>query len=323
PILDADGRILPQYLKATRPRPADLPASSEWEDGSALQYLKQFEPYPYGVSPLALAYNYHKRAQVLQDVDHQRHTQLSDMVVDSRPALDLKGWGEEEWERARRSEIRALEGPSITIPTERVDLELITADVPVSSKDLLPEAMDEALYSYNRTVQLAAASDAEYARHIALFTTNAFLYQSHRDDIKGMALIAAADRDYLKAIREQSPAERKKLLEASAKSYIDAIYQDQLILLEYYTTDLAAQKYFPQGYTRTNIGNLPPQQYGPILEAVMTLMRETGEGAQNQEDMKDYLRYIERSARRLHQIDIAMGGYAPAEAVTAPTTQAK
>jgi hypothetical protein len=34
-------------------------------------------------------------------------------------------------------------------------------------------------------------------------------------------------------------------------------------------------------------------------------MHRTGEGAQNQEDMGEYLRYMERSARRLHTISSA------------------
>jgi hypothetical protein len=317
PILDDKGNILPQYLQPVRPRPADLPADSDWQDGSALQYLKAFEPFPYGVSPLALAYNYHKRAQVLQTVDHQRHTQLSDMVVDSRPALDLKGWAVEEWERGRRSEIRALMGPGREIPKERGDLELIAADVPANAKDLLPEAMNEAIYSYNRAVELAKASDAEYARHIANYATNAFLYQSHRDDLKGMGLICAADRDFLKALDAQTPAERDKLFESAAQSYADANHQYQLILLQYYSTDNAAAKLFPKGITRTNVANLPRDQVAALLDQVLQYMHATGDGMQNQEDMGEYLRYLERSGRRLHTIASVLK-----EPATATTTAA-
>jgi hypothetical protein len=203
------------------------------------------------------------------------------------------------------------------MPEERADVELPTADVPTNAKDLLPEAMDEAIYSYARAVELGKASDKEYARHIKLYTTNAFLYQSHRDDLKGMELICAADEDYLKGIRATSPDQRKALFDAAAKSYVDAIHQYQLILLQYYTTDQAAEKLFPKGYTRTNISNLPPQQYGRILDGVMALMRTTGEGLQNQEDMSEYLRYIERASRRLHLID----EFNDAHAHSTPATQ--
>jgi hypothetical protein len=80
---------------------------SDWNDGSELQYLKQYEPYPYGVSPLALGFNYGKRAQVLVNRTKQRPNQLSASVVDSRPGLELRDWGREERDRAVAAEIRA------------------------------------------------------------------------------------------------------------------------------------------------------------------------------------------------------------------------
>ena len=43
--------------RVTRPASGvtDLPASEPWYDGSTLQFLKQYEPFPYGISTLALA----------------------------------------------------------------------------------------------------------------------------------------------------------------------------------------------------------------------------------------------------------------------------
>src|SRR5699024_4110900 len=110
PMLDSQGNILPEYLKPARPRPKEVKKDAlghpEWNDGSTLQYLKQFEPFPYGLSPMALAYNYYKRAQVMEDYG-QRHIQLSELVVDSRPALALKGWCEADWSRGRRFALEA------------------------------------------------------------------------------------------------------------------------------------------------------------------------------------------------------------------------
>src|SRR5688500_2000528 len=81
--LDAKGFILPELLKPKTPRPADLPADSLWNDGSELQYLAKYQPFPYGLSTMGFAYNYHKQAQVLQEVGKQRHANLSELVVDS------------------------------------------------------------------------------------------------------------------------------------------------------------------------------------------------------------------------------------------------
>src|SRR5205814_1882160 len=104
-ILDDDGNILPAYLTITNPRPANLNPSAEWNDGSELQYLKKYQPFPYGVSTLALGYNYYKRAQVLVTEMKQKHAQLSDETIGSRPPFALKTWSEEEWSRGRQAEL--------------------------------------------------------------------------------------------------------------------------------------------------------------------------------------------------------------------------
>ena len=67
PMLDDKGNILPDLLKPKYPRPANLPADKEFLDGSTLQYLSNYQPFKYGISALGLAYNYEKRAQILQD----------------------------------------------------------------------------------------------------------------------------------------------------------------------------------------------------------------------------------------------------------------
>ena len=59
--LDDQNRILPQLLAPSTPRPSDV--HGDWNDGSILQYLARFQPFPYGISPAALAYNYAKRTR--------------------------------------------------------------------------------------------------------------------------------------------------------------------------------------------------------------------------------------------------------------------
>src|SRR5262245_18089260 len=108
PMLDPSGMILPQVLQPKFTRPASIPATSEWNDGSELQYLKQYQPFPYGISPLALGYHYYKRAQVLETVNKQRHAEMTEEVVGTRPAVSLRLWSEEEWVRARIAEIEGM-----------------------------------------------------------------------------------------------------------------------------------------------------------------------------------------------------------------------
>ena len=111
PILDANGYLLPQDLRPTNTLLVDPTDSTQRYDGSKLQFLAPYQPYPDGVPPAALGYNYQLRAAMLQRIGHQRHAQLSDMVIDSRPALTLKFWSEEELERGRRLELEALGKP--------------------------------------------------------------------------------------------------------------------------------------------------------------------------------------------------------------------
>jgi hypothetical protein len=90
PILDADNNIDPRLLVPTAHRPADALASKEWNDGSELQYLRQYQPFPYGVDALAMGYNYAKRAQVIMTLSGQKPLQLSETVLDSYPGLLLR-----------------------------------------------------------------------------------------------------------------------------------------------------------------------------------------------------------------------------------------
>jgi hypothetical protein len=104
---------------------------ADWNDGSELQYLNEYGPFPYGVSPLALGYNYGKRAQVLQNRTGQRPAQFSRSVVDSRPGLELRGWMEEEWERALAAEARAFGAPVMSNRLERM---AATAGLPATAQ---------------------------------------------------------------------------------------------------------------------------------------------------------------------------------------------
>src|SRR4051794_5541463 len=148
PKLDLDGMILPALLepKPHHDRPAGLRPEQAWNTGAELQHLEKYQPFPYGISTFALAYNYAKRAQVLMAVDKQSPLQVSDTVIDSRPAVELKGWGEDEFERGRVFEIQAMGG---RVPAERLDMEGPTAAVPPDASRITDaSAVPAALYSY-------------------------------------------------------------------------------------------------------------------------------------------------------------------------------
>jgi len=303
PKVDPQGMILPQLLEPRpgRVRPANLPPGDDWNSGAELQYLEKYQPFPYGVSTFALAYNYAKRAQVIMRVDKQSPLQVSDGVIDSRPALELKGWAEDEWERGRAAEILAFGGQ---LPPERLDMEFPAATLPPGlnrAKDRAPA--HEGGYSYDRAVQIGADARAEYARHMAdpQYFDRADTYRSHVAALDAMGHLAAADRDYLKAtLLPAGEARREKLLADAFKEYQEAIGAYQLVILRFYTTDALAKQTFGDNVNRSNIAAQPRAVQDLAMQQVRAALNG-GVYTGNEDDIAEYERYIARAEARMGQ----------------------
>jgi hypothetical protein len=264
---------------------------------------------------MALGYNFHKRAQLLMEFGGQKPSQVSDSVIDSQPALSLKLWAEEEWERARRMETKAF-GEKLSY--ERLDLELPTANKPVNGGFKDASVVPEMIYSYNLEVRLIDDSTAEYKRHLANpeFSGKLAMYASHMDQMRGMRGMAIGDRDYLKAM--QAPAgspERSALLASSAAGYRDSIREFGLTALRYFTSDGLAAAVMPQGVTRANVGTGPMGSKTAVTEedvlrmmnGIRAILDAPGSKAvdENSDDRKEYETYIRRALERLNQIQQA------------------
>lgn len=303
PMLDAKGYILPQYLAVTRSEPADpvkdASGNVEWNDGADLQYLKPYQPFPYGLSPFALAYNYFKRAQVMQDYG-QRHIQLSELVVDSRPGLSLKEWAQADWGRGRRFELEAF---GKTIPAERLDMETEDADLPLGSKVHDEAALQGAMWSYQRVARLCPDATREYWRHLDRYKVNFFTYLTHLDHIAMMQQMVNADIDYLKASAAQG-AERSKWLTAAAGYYQRAIYKNQQIILKHYVDEEILDKALPKGHDKADLNDdkpnrIPFTDYAAILARVHALEQASGQPDAHEEDRHEYETYLKRAEARL------------------------
>jgi hypothetical protein len=295
PLLDEKGNLLPHLLKGNNVRPVSPLTAAEWNTGAELQYLEKYQPFPYGVSPLAIGYNYLKRAQVLQTVGKQRHAQLSDLVVDSRPALALKAWADEEWERGRRVELAAFHKP---LPAERGELELPTAQIPLTPPPD-PSVLDEAVFSYDRASQLMRDAEEEYKRHLRSYTNNASTYQLHLSEVALARDLMGADRDYLKAMRATG-AERTKLATAAAEQYLRAMHQSEYVILKYYVDDETAEK---AGYKRAEIDRTPVQQFESLIGKVYDQINRPGYFDAHEEDRGEFERYARRSVTRLQTLE--------------------
>jgi hypothetical protein len=299
PMLDEKGNILPALLKPRYSRPANIAPDAEWADGSELQYLAPYQPFRSGISALALGYNYQKRSQVLQDVSNQVHANLSPMVLDSRPALALMTWSEDEGERGRRLESKAL---NVAVPEERRDMELPTAsvapDTPLTDRSALTDATD----SYDVAARVARDSVAEFDRHLRTYPGNLQNYQSHMDALAGQEALYRGDADYLRAMLAAAGPERQSLLNSAAEHYRDAVRLNLYVILRWYVADDLAQRLFPPGVTRSDIAKkLPPEQYLPIYENAMKAIKAQRFDPDG-EDRSEYQRYVERAQARLKRI---------------------
>jgi hypothetical protein len=319
PILDANGMILPELLTPRYPKPTTFPAETngQWVNGAEMQFLEPYQPFPYGVSTLALGFNYARKAALLQAIGGQIHANLSPTVLDSRPALSLKGWSEDEWERARRQEMKALNVADV--PTERRDWELPTAsikpDAPIS-QTARPE-IDEAIYSYNLGARLAQDALADYQRHLRTYSLNWGTYQSHMDELTARAPLLSADRDYLKAMVTPAGPERQKLLDAAAAEYKEAVRLNLNVIFRYYTSDEIGRAVLPAGVDRQKAA-----ESVPLGDLVVAYLRGMNLLARQQfdpdaEDRSDFQRYVDRSMLRLRALNVEV---IPAGASTQPTT---
>jgi hypothetical protein len=284
PMLDEKGMILPEYQKE-------------------LAHLLPYQPFPYGITPQALGYNYFKRAQLLQD-SGQRHAQISDLVVDSRPGLSLRMWAEEEIERGRRVELAAF-GKEIS--TERFDLELPTADIGLATTPAA-SAVREALYSYDLASKLATNAIKDYERHLLKHAVNRSTYEFHLEHIKLLVDLAAGDRDYL-AAQLATGAERQRLAASAAEHYRKSLQQSEYMLVRYHIDDQFVPVLFPPGTSRLDMppDKVPPKMYREILMRNREMLRQAPYDM-HEEDRREYERYADRSMMRLEQIEKAGAG---------------
>lgn len=310
-VLDAKGNILPALLAPGVLRLTDQQTGDTY-DGSELQYLQKYAPYPQGLSPFGFGYNYYKRAQLLQEAGKQRHRQLSDLVIDSRPALSLKNWAEDEQQEARREEIAAVGAPIPLLPDETDDLDRPTQNMPLR-QSVTPEQAEKfsaAIDGYDLAARLVDGSDKEYERHVLRYPTNLQLYRQHRDALIALKWMALADRDYLKAILADATdaAAAGRLRQASADAYARAIDGYNTVILRFYVSEAVTQQLFPPGLTRENVDQAPPAARQAIVAALIESMRQ-GANLEFGEDVSEYARYIVRAESRLDTLGQA--GAAP------------
>jgi hypothetical protein len=340
PLLDPNGFILPSLLS---PAPQAAALASQGYSGAELQFLDPYNSphaggFPYGIHPIALAYNYYKRAAVLQAITGQQHITIGSSALASRPAVALKYWSENMWEHARRLEAQAL---GKNLPEEKLDLEPLTASLPINAHFLdlsqnTRNRLQEALFTYRRATNVAKHAEDEYRQHVANSrgAENTDLYFSQIDSSAALVELLAADADYLAAMAASSAfnpplvptAQIDSLRRSAAQHYRKAIDLYYFLILKYYTDDDIAALIYPsddynfttlehylgsnlatmvypwaigQKFDKANIRNADPALYPMIQAAVTTHVTANKLVRESDEDIAEYQTYIHRATQRL------------------------
>lgn len=275
PLLTETNDLDPRLVVDRYPRPANLPASSEWNTGAEFQYLKPFQPFPLGIPPVAIGYNYAKQAQVAMTVGGQKPLQLSDTVIDTYPGILMKQWSEFELDRAVGYEGRAFGiGGNNPIPAFVAAQHSPPTATPASPRDL-----QDAVYCYGLCARLSEGALKEYERHLSnpQYVNPYMSYTSQLIELRAQDTLTAADYAYVQSFLPG--AARASLLADAQGRYRDALSRYKRIVLMYCVEPSIRQRIFPRG--AVNVDLLSDEQldqlYATYVQAVLSMpenMRE-------------------------------------------------
>jgi hypothetical protein len=278
PILDLNGNLTPEA--AARPE---------------LQFLTRFQPFPYGVPPMAIGCAYFKQCQILKDRMHTRSLEQSDLVVDNRPAINTENWAEKEWGWGRRAEMIAL-GKGLPVGAnyadERDNSELPTADVSPAAPVADRVAAEEALYHYSLIPRIAVVCEQEFQRHATNYPAATVMFSYHRQQLRAMSLACLADRSYLTAmLLPVDDGHRPPLLADAARNYRMAMLQWEVLVLKHELPDELMAKVVPHGVQLEEFVN---QMHAQSLAAVAS---NTRNGTPLDELVSNFTKYLEANPR--------------------------
>lgn len=292
-LLNADGTLLESVVKPLAGRDPTYTAA----DGSTLPYLKQLEPFPYGVSPFALSYNYSKRARWIMINRGSHHVQLSDRVVSSRPALSLMKWAEEEKARARRCELDSL---GLAIPVREEDLDIPSQSIKLDHALVHGPLVDEAIHSYQRAANLSALGIKEFEEHIELVIDDTTQYRSHMHSLRAQIPYYTADAAYLRAMISKDE-ERAKQIAIVRQNYDQAADIWARLLITYYGGDPTVAQCFPAGKSPTTLNSWTHDDVVSTAIKAGQLMH-TVEPSMRNDDVMEYANYVTRCVERVKNL---------------------
>jgi hypothetical protein len=297
PLLTETNDIDPRLLAARYSRPANLPAKSEWNTGAEFQYLEPFQPFPLGIPPMALGYNYAKQAQVAMTVGGQKPLQLSDTVIDTYPGILMKQWSEFELDRAVGYEGRAFGiGGDKPIPGF-----LAAGASPPTATPGSPRDLQYAVYCYGLCTRLSEGALKEYERHLSnpQYVNPYMSYTSQLLDLRAQHALAAADYVYAQSFLPA--ADRAALLSQVQGLYRDALSRYKRLVLMYCVEPSIRPRVFPHG--DVNVDLLSDEQLDQLYAVYVQAVTSMPANAREYDDQRtEYGISLNRAAIRVEQL---------------------
>ena len=302
PILTDDNLIDPRLLAEHTPRPST--ARGEWNTGAELQYLQPYEPFPLGIPPIAMGYNYAKRSQVSMTVLGQKPLQLSDTVIDTYPAILLKEWAQFEQDRAV-----GYEGLAFGLGGDNNPISGYNSAVasPLNAPVVNQRMLDDAVYCFGTAARVAANSLREYHRHTAnpLYVNPYMSYTSTIQELEAQRAMTAGDFAYLSCFL---PGKDRAALQAEARQdYRESRTRYERIVLTYYVETPLRARLFNNG--AMDVDNTSDAQLDQLFQLYLQAVRALPTNQlEYEEDRKNYVMYIGRAIARWQELAAAAPG---------------
>jgi hypothetical protein len=233
PMLDERGNLLPSLTTPTRLPPPGREEGT-YLDGSSAQFLREFAPFPEGVSPHALAYNHFMNGYVLQTYGGQRHVQYSAVSVAANPGRALRSWAFSAYEEGRLLEAEAFDrnvSPPGNDEFRQAELEREVADVGLDAEPTSTELLHQAIHRYERSAKVSAAARQWLQEHLEQYPESSSVFGSNIDRLRGLEPLLRADVLYLRLLlgETDSPAaarrEAERLYMEAGSAMIDFLLQ--------------------------------------------------------------------------------------------------
>lgn len=298
PMLDGQGNLLPALVTPRRSPQGRDPGT--YLDGSSAQFLRDYAPFPEGVSPHALAYNHFMTAYVLQMHAGQRHMQAAEASVQANPGRALRSWALAAFVEARLLEAEGF-GRDVSPPGEdgelQAELEREVADVPLDSEPVSPELLRQAIHRYQRSVRMCGEAQAWLQRLVQEYPEARSTFDSNIGRLQGLQTLLEADLLYAQLLAHETsdPAQARWQAEAL---YLKAHRE----MLDFVMRHHASAELLPAGMRNDDVMQQPIWFKWQVLD---TLRRERdlrGDAFEHTRTINEFDGYFDRIVRRLARL---------------------